>query len=299
MKLRSALFLFLCFFAASLFAQDLRVLPEYKSRIIDETGTLNAETLSRIEARLEKLENEKGSQIAVLIIDSTKPEAIEQYSIRLAEKWKTGRKNIDDGVILLVALNDRRLRIEVGRGLEGAIPDAYAKRIIEEIIKPEFKAKNIPNGIEKGVEAIEKLIRGEKLPEPAPKKEENPDDGFEGLPWYGVLGLIVFFLIFIIIGIAAAFSSGKGAGFFVSFVSVGTFILVLISSGILFLAFFATAFISFMLGIFITAFRSGGGSSGGWSSGGSSGGWSSGGSSGGFSGGGGGSFGGGGSSGSW
>lgn len=140
--------------------------PPMKTRVTDLTGTLDTATLLGLETRLQQLEQAKGSQLAVLLVPSTQPETLEQYGLRVAEAWKLGRKGVDDGVLLLVAKADRSVRIEVGYGLEGAISDAVAKRVIEEIIVPRFKAGEFGAGIDQGVAALSGLIRGEPLPEP-------------------------------------------------------------------------------------------------------------------------------------
>src|SRR5262252_7548238 len=146
-------------------AADVPV-PPLKARVTDLTGTLSASQVQNLDARLRDFESSKGSQIAVLLLPSTQPETIEQYSIRVAEAWKIGRAKIDDGVIVVVAKDDRRLRIEVGRGLEGAITDGLAKRIINEVITPRFKAGDFYGGIAAGCDALIKLIEGEALPAP-------------------------------------------------------------------------------------------------------------------------------------
>ena len=113
--------------------------PQLTARVTDLTGTLSGEAVNRIESKLAAFEAKKGSQIAVLIVPTTQPEEIEQFGIRAFDQWKLGRKGVDDGALLLVAKNDRRVRIEVGTGLEGALPDAIANRIIDETITPHFK----------------------------------------------------------------------------------------------------------------------------------------------------------------
>src|SRR6185295_10628044 len=118
------------------------------------------------EQKLAAFEARKGSQIAVLIVPTTRPEAIEPYSIRVVEQWKLGRKGVDDGALLLVAKNDRALRIEVGYGLEGVLPDATANRIIEDIIVPRFKTGDLYAGVDAGVDAMIKVVDGEPLPPP-------------------------------------------------------------------------------------------------------------------------------------
>src|SRR6266853_385527 len=140
--------------------------PPLKTRVTDLTGTLTGSQIQALDTRLRDFERGKGSQIAVLMLPSTQPETIEEYSIRLADAWKIGRARVDDGVILVVAKNDRKLRVEVGRGLEGAIPDAIAKRVIAEVITPHFKANDFYGGIAAGTDAFMKLIEGEGLPAP-------------------------------------------------------------------------------------------------------------------------------------
>jgi len=276
-------------------AQELVEIPALTRQVTDLTGTLSAQDVQRLEAKLSQFETAKGSQIAVLILPSTKPEAIEQFGIRLAETWQIGRKKIDDGAILIVAKQDRSLRIETGYGIEGALPDAICKRIIDEQIVPRFKADDFAGGIEAGLDAMIARINGEDLPAPV-RTPRGQSSGFEKKMsgWIGP-GIVVL----IILGnvLSTMFSRltsgivmgvlGFVAGLIIASLTVGAIMGVV--------AMFAT---------WIFGGRSGGGS--GWSgwSGGSSSGWSSGGSSwssgGGSSwGGGGGSFGGGGSSGSW
>lgn len=141
-------------------------IPSLKSHVNDLTATLSTHEVTLLEQKLAAFEKTKGSQIVVLIVPTTQPEAIEQYSIRVVEAWKLGRKKIDDGALLLIAKNDRTLRIEVGYGLEGVLPDAMAKRIIEEIIVPQFKAGNFVGGINAGIDTMLSLIAGESLPLP-------------------------------------------------------------------------------------------------------------------------------------
>jgi uncharacterized protein len=162
---------FLLFFAAiSLHAEPL---PELKTPVTDLTGTLSKEQISNLENRILGLEKEKGSQIAIAIVPTTSAENIEQYSIRLATAWKIGRKGVDDGVLLVVAKQDRKLRIEVGYGLEGAIPDAYAKQIIDMTIVPRLREGKFYEGISDGLDRIISLIKTESLP-PAQKEKAIP-----------------------------------------------------------------------------------------------------------------------------
>ncbi|HMH29736.1 MAG TPA: YgcG family protein, partial [Steroidobacteraceae bacterium] len=147
--------------------------PPVTARVTDLTGTLSGAAVARIEAKLKDLEAKKGSQVAVLIVPTTQPEEIEQYGIRVAEAWKLGRKGVDDGAILLVAKDDRRVRIEVGQGLEGALPDAIANRIVTETITPHFKQADFDGGVEAGVNQIISVINGEALPAPDKKWERH------------------------------------------------------------------------------------------------------------------------------
>jgi uncharacterized protein len=157
-----------CFFALAVIAAegDPQAIPPLKAHVTDLTGTLNAEQQQSLEADLAALEQRKGSQLGVLIIATTQPEDIAQYAIRAFDQWKLGRKGIDDGVLLLVAKDDRHVRIEVARGLEGAIPDAAAARIIREYITPKFRAGDFFGGLHDATDALTKLIDGEALPPP-------------------------------------------------------------------------------------------------------------------------------------
>jgi uncharacterized protein len=163
--------------------------PQLTARVTDLTGTLSGEAVNRIEAKLTAFEAKQGSQIAVLIVPTTQPEEIEQYSIRVFDQWKLGRKSVDDGVLLLVAKNDRRVRIEPGRGLEGALPDVIANRIITETIAPHFKLGDFDGGIEAGVDRIVSVAEGEPLPEPDRKWEGHGGGLGNALP---LLFVVVF-----------------------------------------------------------------------------------------------------------
>ncbi|UCV04822.1 TPM domain-containing protein [Dechloromonas denitrificans] len=139
-------------------------IPALTARVTDLTASLSAAQAGELEARLAAFEAKKGSQVVVLVLPTTQPEPIEQFGIRLLDAWKIGRKGIDDGAILIVAKDDRRLRIEVGYGLEGVLNDATAKRIIDETITPKFKAGDLPGGIAAGVDAILAAVDREELP---------------------------------------------------------------------------------------------------------------------------------------
>ncbi|MEO7387716.1 MAG: TPM domain-containing protein [Gammaproteobacteria bacterium] len=158
-------------------AQPLVAVPPLTARVIDQTGTLPVAERAALEGRLQALEARKGSQIAVLVVPTTVPEAPEQFSLRVAETWKLGRKGVDDGVLLLVAKEDRAVRIEVGYGLEGAIPDATANRVIDEYILPRFRAGDYAGGIAAGVDRLAGLVDGELLPAPAQQRGSGPSAG--------------------------------------------------------------------------------------------------------------------------
>jgi len=144
--------------------QDEVKVPPLTHRVTDLSVTLDTQQIQTLESRLADFETKKGAQLAVLIVPTTKPEAIEQFGIRVAEAWKLGRKGVDDGALLLIAKDDRALRIEVGYGLEGALNDATANRIIDKIIVPRFKRGEFYAGIESGLTAMMQVIDGEPLP---------------------------------------------------------------------------------------------------------------------------------------
>jgi uncharacterized membrane protein YgcG len=155
-------------------AEGLAPIPPLTARVTDLTGTLDATQRAQLENRLAALEREKGAQLVIVLVPSVQPESIEAYGIRLAEAWRIGRQGVDDGVIILVAKNDRAVRIEVGYGLESAIPDALAKRIIEERIVPRFREGDFYGGLSAGVDALARLIRGETLLPPAKRTAPEP-----------------------------------------------------------------------------------------------------------------------------
>lgn len=263
-------------------------IPLLKSHVTDLTATLSASEATQLEQKLAAFEKAKGSQVAVLIVPTTQPETIEQYALRVAETWKLGRKGIDDGVLLLVAKNDRALRIEVGYGVEGALPDAMAKRIIAEIIVPQFKAGNFVAGIDMGINTILSLLKGESLPLPSTKNSPGNSSGMHilldnfipVLIGLIVLGRMLQALLGRLIG-AAMTSIGVGFIGWLFFSSVVAAILIAV------VVFLMSLFQSTGSGIYRNGRNS-------WSDNG----FRNGGSGGGFSGGGGG-FGGGGASGRW
>lgn len=146
---------------------ELAAIPELSSRVTDLTQTLSPAEQAQLEQKLAAFEAKKGSQIALLIVPTTQPEDIAQYAIRVVEKWKIGREKVDDGLLVLVAKDDRKMRIEVGYGLEGAVPDLYAKRIISEIISPKFKQGDYFGGLDAGLNSLIGLVDGEALPAPS------------------------------------------------------------------------------------------------------------------------------------
>jgi uncharacterized protein len=278
----------LLLFAASWAAADVPV-PQLKARVTDLTGTLSTDQRVTLEQKLADLESRKGSQVAVLVVDSTRPETVEQYAVRVFERWKPGRKGVDDGVLLLVAKNDRQLRIEVGYGLEGAIPDAIAKRVIDEDIVPLFKQGNFYGGISAGTDRLSKLIEGESMP--PPKRTAAPGSGWSTETLF--IGFIILAMASQLLHSLLGRFLGAGVAGFAAGI-VGYVLAGLAAAAII-------GLVAFVISLFMGATgRHGGGwsSGGGWASGGGS--WSGSGSSGGggFSGGGG-SSGGGGASGSW
>ncbi|MGH8687101.1 MAG: TPM domain-containing protein [Burkholderiales bacterium] len=261
--------------------------PRLQARVTDLTATLSQEQRAALEKKLAALEAAKGSQVAILIVPTVKPEEIEQYSIRVFDQWKLGRKDVDDGVLLLVAKDDHRLRIEVGRGLEGAIPDAIANRIIDEEIKPRFRQGDFYGGIVAGVDRIAKLVQGEPMPPPraraaARRMSFDPQMLFLGFIFVTVIANVMHALL------------GRGIGSAAVGGAVG--VLVYLVYGALVIGGIA-ALIAFVVSLAVGAGGRSGWSSGGWGGGGFGGGGFGGGG-GGFSGGGGGSAGGG-ASGSW
>lgn len=273
----------LCFavFAAS---ADVAV-PPLQARVTDLTGTLSAERIAELDRQLAAFEAKKGAQIAVLMVPTVQPETIEQYAVRAFEQWKLGRKRIDDGVLLVIAKDDRKLRIEVGYGLEGALTDATSKRIISDDIVPQFRQGDFAAGVTAGVSRIMRVVDGEALPAPAAASRK----GQTNLP-FNPEWLIAGFVLFSVInhGLRAVLGRLGAAG--VMAVVAGFIIWLVISSVIGASLAGVVAFVISLLGGGRGTFGGGYGGSGGGGS------WSSGG--GGF-GGGGGRSGGGGASGGW
>lgn len=274
--------------AAAPASDDLVAVPPLRARVTDLTGTLAVDQAAGLERDLAQFEKNRGSQIVILIVPTTKPEAIEAYGIRVAEAWKIGRKGVDDGIIVLVAKNDRKLRIEVGRGLEGALPDAIAKRIVAEVIGPRFKEGDFYGGLQAGVAKIEAIIAGEPLPPP----KATGASGGSSSAWNDFQSLLVVGIIAAtLIGGILGRLMGRLGGSTATAGLVGGLAWLVSGSA---LAALAAAVLVFFF-VLAIASRGGGWGAGGWSSGG---GWGGGSSDGGFSGGGG-DFGGGGASGDW
>jgi uncharacterized protein len=182
--------------------------------VVDTTGTLSADAVAALEQKLTAFEERKGSQIAVLLVRTTAPEAIEQYALRVAEEWAIGRRQVDDGIVLVVAIDDRRMRFEVGYGLEGAVPDALARRIIAEVVAPKFYEGDYAGGLEAGLDALIGVIDGEPLPVPVAR--EPAVEPFSSLPIVIVLAVVVAPLLRRLFGsLLGAAAVGAGAGFVV------------------------------------------------------------------------------------
>ena len=173
----------------------LIAVPAFQSYVTDLANVLQAPERAQLEARLTTIEQQTGSQVAVLIVPTTQPEDIAAYSIRVVDLWKLGRKRVDDGVLLVIAAQDHKLRIEVGRGLEGTLPDAIANRIINETIAPAFKRGEYYAGVAAGVEQIAGRIGAEALPPPERKNASGNGSGFGFLPFivFGIFILLAFF----------------------------------------------------------------------------------------------------------
>lgn len=305
---RIGLWALLALASFGLFAQNLRPVPLLDSRVVDTSALLTTDQRAAIEEKIAALEREKGSQLVVLVVDSTAPEDVAAFSNRVANVWRIGRREVGDGVLMVVATRDRRVRIEVAKSLEGAIPDLAAKQVIDEAIVPAFRSGDYAGGISAGVERLSARIRGESLPGPS-----RPTDARSGsqAPQLGGLdtgeAVALAFFIAIFAGSWLNRWVGRQVGGMLTGGLVGS--VVWAAFGALGWAIGVGVFTTLLHWIFGRRLSSSrGGTRGGFSrssSGGVSGfgggGWSSGSSSdsGGFSSGGGGDFGGGGASGDW
>lgn len=270
-------------------AQAQQAVPALTGHVIDTTGTLAAAQRDGLETRLSEFEKTSGSQVVVLLVPSTQPEDIASYANRVANTWKIGRKAIGDGLLLIVAVQDRKLRIEVAKTLEGAIPDLAAKRIIDEAITPHFKQGDYAGGIDAGLTRIMGLIRGEALPEPT--RGANQDAG--GFDWME-LGIFLFVAVPVIGAVARRMLGNRLGAVATGGVAGG--IAMLLTASVLIAGLAGVAAMIFTLVQNTPGLRSSGlhrgGRNAGWGHGGGFGG-------GGFGSGGGGDFGGGGASGDW
>jgi uncharacterized protein len=266
-------------------AQDVLPVPPLSGRVIDQTGTLSAAQAQALTDKLAALEARRGSQVVVLIVPTTQPEDIASYAQRIADSWKVGRLAVGDGIVVVVAKNDRKVRIEVAKALEGALPDLLARRIIAEQMTPAFKANDFAGGLNAAIDRIDAAIGGEGLPEPVPGGANRGERGFDlqDLPIFlfvavPVVGAVLSSLFGRKLGALLTAGAAGGVGWWLTtslFAAGGAALLALVLTGVL----------------GVGAGRRGRGGFGGpviWGGGG-----------GGFSSGGGGDFGGGGASGDW
>lgn len=286
--------------APGLRAQDLLPVPALSARVIDQTATLDATALQALEARLAAFEAEAGPQIVVLLVPTTAPEDIASYTQRLGDAWKIGRRDVGDGLLIVVAKNDRKVWIAPAKALEGAVPDLAARQIIQNQITPAFKQGDFAGGLSAGVEALIARIKGEHLPAPAARGSGGPQGGL-GFDWQSLA--MIFFVAVPVVGslISAVFGRKLGSALTAGGTGAAAWWLsasLAIAAGAGLLALILVG----VLGVGAGGRRSGGrGGHGGppviWGGGGRGGGGFGGG--GGFSSGGGGNFGGGGAGGSW
>jgi uncharacterized protein len=271
-------------FWSSVASADVAI-PALTARVTDETATLTAEQRASLEQTLQDFEAKKGSQISVLIVPTTRPETIEQYSMRVVEQWKLGRKHVDDGALLIVAKNDRALRIEVGYGIEGALNDATSNRIINEMIVPRFRQGDFYAGVMAGVDSIMNVINGEPLPPPdkIADRESRKVGGY--LPLLFVLTMVAGGVLRSVLGRLAGSVVTGGAVAVVAWLLSGTLFIAIVAGAIA----LAFTLLGSGLGAYVGGRAIGGPERGGFGSG----------SSRTTFGGGGGGFGGGGASGRW
>ncbi|WP_309679852.1 TPM domain-containing protein [Polaromonas sp.] len=278
-------------------AQDVLPVPTLSAHVMDSTGTLDATQRAALESKLMAFEEARGAQVVMLLVPSTRPEDIAAYAQRVGDTWKIGRKNIGDGLLLVVAKNDRTVRIETTKALEGAIPDLAASQIIETAITPRFRQGDYAGGLNAAADQIIARINGENLP--VPERSGSGRSAASGFDWQD---LAIFLFFAVPIG-ARVISSvlGRKAGSVATGGVVGLLAWVFTSS-------LVVAGLATLLGLLFALFASLGslgrgigsaGRGGGFGGGGRGGGGFGGGGGGGFSSGGGGNFGGGGASGGW
>jgi uncharacterized protein len=270
---------------------DVLPVPPLSGHVIDQSQTLSLDQAQALEQKLSAFERAHGTQMVILLVATTQPEDIAAFAQRVGDSWKIGRRDVGDGLLVVVAKQDRRIRIEVAKSLEGAVPDLAASRIIEQAIKPAFKANDYAAGLNQGVDQLMALIRGENLPaphaEPTGKRHRNGSGfQFNDVLVFGLIGIPIVF------GVLSAIMGRKAGALATG--AIGGLIVWVVTSSML-MAFGAWV-VSMLLAL---AFGSGGrGGPGGWGGPPMGGGWSGGGG-GGWSSGGGGDFGGGGASGNW
>jgi uncharacterized protein len=275
-------------------AQGVQPVPELTARAMDFTGTLDAASLQRIEARLAALEQTQGTQLVVVVVASTAPEDIADYTQRLGDAWKIGRREVGDGVLFVIAKDDRRLRIAPAKSLEGALPDLLARRIIDQAVAPAFRQGDYASGIEAGIARIESVVKGEALPAPEPSPARAAGDWTDGL----------VFLLFAVPMVAGFMRNAFGRWLAIPLTGAASGLLAWVLTSVVWVA-AGAAVIGVLIAVlarFAPTMPSARGGRGGW---GPSGGWGGGaggfrgGGGGGFRSGGGGNFGGGGASGGW
>jgi uncharacterized protein len=300
--LRRALFLLLAALAwLGAWAQDVLPVPALTARVIDQTDTLDAIQRKGLEDKLAAFEQKKGTQIVVLMVPTTQPEDIASYANRVGNDWKIGRKEVGDGILLIVAKNDRKVRIEVAKTLEGAVPDLAAKMIIDDAITPRFRQGDFAGGLQAAVDQLIARVSGEALPEPKQPRQQPQGGGEGGFDFFN-LGILLFIAVPIVGGILRGMF-GRKLGSLVTGGGFGFLAMMLTSSLVIAaIAGFVALMFSLLSGgsafggrrrgyggpvIFPGGWGGGGGGGGGWGGGG------------GFGSGGGGDFGGGGASGDW
>jgi uncharacterized protein len=272
------------------------------ARVTDTTGTLSAPDKQGLESKLSAFETAHGSQIAVLMVASTQPEPIADFANRVGDAWKIGRAGVGDGLLIVVAKDDRKVWIAVARALEGAVPDLAAKRIVREAIAPRFKNNDFAGGLNGAVDAVTRLIEGEGLPAPvgvSKNKVNAGEDVFALVIPFVIFGVVVGALLRRIFGVPGAMVAGAGSGAVAGFMLSSMMFGAVAALAVFFISLFGGSGMGRALG----GRRSGGVfTPGGWSGGGGwggGGGWSGGSGGGGFHSGGGGDFSGGGAGGSW
>jgi uncharacterized protein len=286
-------------------AQGVLPIPALTARVIDQTGTLDAIQRKALDDKLAAFEQRKGTQIVMLLVPTTQPEDIASYANRVGNDWKIGRKEVGDGVLVIVAKDDRKVRIEVAKTLEGAVPDLAARQIIDDAITPRFRQGDFAGGLQAAADQLIARISGEALPAPPqPRAPGQAQAGGEGFDWFD-LAIFMFFAV----PIAGAVLRGIFGRKFGSLVTAG-------GAGFLAMLFTSSIVVAVIAGVIALLFtllsgggpfggRRGGGFGGpvilpgGWGGGGGGGGSWGGGGGGGFGSGGGGDFGGGGASGDW